>query len=192
MTYQIYNSNGINDGYDLHKFKQILKLNPLGITGETHTGRIKKYDGESFFGIDVVKKGKNCKHLVNSNSTSNINSINISNSNENFSKNDFILDINPTDFEYVLLCYSDFSKRIFSIKFDLNTLKYNIKDLHSGIPTFKSIKNETVLKNNSLVNIGESYIHISLGEETEGESNSELINLKIYDKSSQLISDPMY
>ena len=62
------------------------------------------------------------------------------------------------------------------------------------------IKNDTVLKNSSLVNIGESYILISIGEESYDKTfvqNKKLdymriINLKVFNRNGQLIHDPMY
>ena len=97
---------------------------------------------------------------------------------------------------------------IFAIKFDLHSLKYYIKDLFSGISTIYKVKNETVLKNNSLITIGDSYILITFGDLSDpglfqnnqfannynssiSTSNTELINMKVFNKNGQLIHDPM-
>jgi len=156
-----------------------LKIYPLGIisvNGESKIGKGKNFEGEIFFGVDYESKKYN--NLIFSNQNISIEYYN--------KENDFYFDKSLEDSS------GNLSKRIFSIKFDLNTLKYTIKDLMSGIPVFQCIKNETVLKNNSLIFIGETYLHITLGDEHEQSSSkgSEMINLKIYNKSSELINDP--
>lgn len=96
-------------------------------------------------------------------------------------------------------------------------MKYNLRDLLSGISTFYNVQNETVLIDNSLINIGETYIFISYGGHVEEESHNKdneqevnknqiyyqksseengmpqnnLINLKIFNKFGVLIQDPM-
>jgi hypothetical protein len=104
------------------------------------------------------------------------------------------------------------SKRLFLIKYETETMKYHIKDLLSGVSTFYKVQNETVLLDNSLINIGETYIFISFGsgdtdrQEVEydeannvtkcpdenGMPQNNLINLKIFNKFGILVQDPMY
>lgn len=80
-------------------------------------------------------------------------------------------------------------------------MSYYIKDLESGYGTFMRITSKFELINNSLVNIGDSYIVITIGEEqsqldTEGtpkqklNNNNQTLNLKIF--SGQTVFDPVY
>jgi hypothetical protein len=76
--------------------------------------------------------------------------------------------------------------------------KFYIKDLGNGFGTFLKIQNETLLKNNSLINIGDSYIVCQFGinEDTflseshfdnkvqvSNTDYSNMINLKIFSGS---------
>jgi hypothetical protein len=61
-------------------------------------------------------------------------------------------------------------------------MTYNIKDLGNGFGCFLKIREDMVLKNNCLVNIGDSYIVITF--EDKG-----YINLKVFSGLTQL--DPM-
>jgi len=90
-------------------------------------------------------------------------------------------------------------------------MKYHIKDLLSGVSTFYKVQNETVLADNSLINIGETYIFISFGScdtdkmemecensdnntkcpDENGMAQNNLINLKIFNKFGILVQDPM-
>jgi hypothetical protein len=126
--------------------------------------------------------------------------------------NDYNLPIEASEYKE----HFNFSKRLFVIKYETTTLKYNIKDLLSGISTFYKVQNETVLLDNSLIHIGETFIFISFGghieidrndnDEDEGNKNqffnqksteengmpqNNLINLKIFNKFGVLIQDPM-
>ncbi len=202
------NINESGSGGNETKAKFIYKLYPLGvvsINGDKLPNNI-NFDGEICFGFNSSYKYCPNKNTSTSNASGfykskeiddgivgNINNNGIPANNEiqnYYSNNDVLFEEVP----------STSKKGIFSIKFDINSLKYTITDLLSPEPIFQIVKNETVLKNNSLVNIGDSYIHISLGEDSNSDKsgrnngnniNSELINLKIYDKSSQLIHDPM-
>jgi hypothetical protein len=89
-------------------------------------------------------------------------------------------------------------KRLFLINFDLDTNKFYIRDLFSGLMSFFRVKNETVLRHNSLINVGDSYLLISLGgaedEDADSHYQSEknnMINIKVFNNNGQFIHDPM-
>ncbi len=69
--------------------------------------------------------------------------------------------------------------RHFLISFNPITLKYTLRDLGSGFGCFMKIKNDILLKNNCLINIGDSYIVINIEE-------NNYINLKIFSGSGQV------
>ena len=96
----------------------------------------------------------------------------------------------------------------FQIFFDPEILKYYIKDLGNGFGTFIKIQTESLLKDNSLINIGDSYLVCSMGVEEDtiiseyaSENNikmpsmgamitSEMLNIKIFSGNEKY--DPMY
>jgi hypothetical protein len=87
--------------------------------------------------------------------------------------------------------------KFFEIKFNTENGKYYIKDLLSGIPSLMKIKNETVLKTSSLINVGESYILMTMeGEKESFTTNkldySKIINIKVFNRNGQMVHDPMY
>ena len=64
--------------------------------------------------------------------------------------------------------------RHFRIRFDINTMKYYIKDLSLGFGTFKKIKKKEKIKDTYLLNIGNSYIVCTFGVDEyfpEGKGN---------------------
>ena len=97
--------------------------------------------------------------------------------------------------------------RHFQIHFNTNLMKYYLKDLGNGFGTFIKIQSETLLKDNSLINIGDSYIVCTLGVDEDtlvseygSESNikipsqgnrehTNLLNIKIF--SGKTKYDPM-
>lgn len=175
-----------NEENDPKKFKQVLKINPLGLFGKV-LGLRRKFDGVTYFGVEA--KNKNNPN---------------NNPSQDMLQNDFYLEIENSQYNdlvinntYTTDTFQPFSPRLFRINFDIDTMKYYIKDLYTGISTFTCINNETVLKNNSVVNIGESYILLTFGDEDNAIGSSkkqnevELINIKVYNKASQLICDPM-
>jgi hypothetical protein len=62
-------------------------------------------------------------------------------------------------------------------------MKYSLKDLGNGFGTFIKIQSETLLKDNSLINIGDSYMVCTMGEQEEEKFNSDYVgsdfNMKI-------------
>ena len=64
-------------------------------------------------------------------------------------------------------------------------MKYYILDLGNGFGTFIKIQSENILKNNSLISFGESYIVCTIGAEEET-GNSDHASVKL---SSNLGND---
>ena len=80
--------------------------------------------------------------------------------------------------------------RHFVIRFDINKLCYLIKDLGCGYGTFMKINEKCILKDNYLINIGNSYIVCIFGVEDfeiDGEiSNAEkILNIKVFSENIQ-------
>jgi hypothetical protein len=87
-------------------------------------------------------------------------------------------------------------------------MKYYLKDMGFGFGTFIKIQSETILKDNSLINIGDSYIVCTLGIEEDtimseyasdlgvklpshpNRDYSNLLNIKIFSGIAKY--DPMY
>jgi hypothetical protein len=82
-------------------------------------------------------------------------------------------------------------------------MKYYIVDLGNGFGTFIKLQSENVLKNNSLISLGESYIVCTIGVDEEigntdplctnlnnkGNNYSEMLNIKIFSGNKY---DPLY
>ena len=151
-----------------------IEINPLGMVqgskrkandGFTYFGLVEEYDQE--FNDDnndnKDNKGKDVDFEINSN------------------------DINTnTD-------NSNLIGRHFRIRFDINTMKYYIKDLGLGYGTFKKIVKKATLKDTYLINIGNSYIVCTFGVDEyypEGkgsyvEMGEKTLNIKVFSDSSQ-------
>jgi hypothetical protein len=94
----------------------------------------------------------------------------------------------------------------FQIYFNIDLMKYYIVDLGNGFGTFIKLQSETILKNNSLISLGESYIVCTLGIDDEtgnfdnngslrlsgnpGNDYSEMLNIKIFCSGNKY--DPLY
>ena len=89
------------------------------------------------------------------------------NQDDNNSEIDYI--INPKGEEYD----DRYVGRHFKIEYYSNNNKYYIKDLGSGFGTFIKIIDELIIKDNYLVNIGETYLVFTIDE-------NEKINIKIF------------
>lgn len=97
------------------------------------------------------------------------------------------------------------SIQLFLIKYEPETNIFVLKDLYSGMAPFIKVEQQTPIKNNSLLQVGESYLLFSNGEcsdevvhtnENRKEnslsvSQSNMVNIKAFDANSQLIADPM-
>lgn len=73
--------------------------------------------------------------------------------------------LGPKDQEYD----EQFIGKHFQIRFEEKNKKYYIKDLGNGFGTFIKLINETKIKDNLLINIGETYIVFSFKNENEKE-----------------------
>ena len=73
--------------------------------------------------------------------------------------------LGPKDQEYD----EQFVGKHFQIRYDNDTKKYYIKDLGNGFGTFIKLINEQKIKDNLLINIGETYIVFSFNNDNENE-----------------------
>jgi len=100
------------------------------------------------------------------------------------------LDKNP-NIDYLLYPKEDFYDnkfigRHFQIRYDTKEKLYYIKDLGFGFGTFIKLTKDIKIKDNFLINIGETYIVFSLNKnEEENENNKEIdeknkINIKVF------------
>ena len=86
---------------------------------------------------------------------------------------------------------NNLSGRHFRIRFDINTMKYYIKDLGRGFGTFKKIINKAKIKDSYLLNIGNSYIVCTFGVDEyyqEGmgiEDGDKTLNIKVFSEIPQ-------
>lgn len=102
-----------------------------------------------------------------------------------FQENDFVFNLNEQDTDEER-CYG----RHFQIRFDSSVLKYFIKDLGKGFGAFMKISNFAFLKTDSLINIGDSYIVVYLGEDTGEDTIKE--NVKDDKEMIKCITDSNY
>ena len=102
--------------------------------------------------------------------------------------NDYMIRIRDLDEEQI----TKSKGRHFQICFNLDQNKYFIKDLANGFGSFLKIENETVivvnqlLKNNALINIGDSYIVVNIGDINEDLSKSNNHSLGDTEISAQI------
>ena len=81
--------------------------------------------------------------------------------------------------------------RHFRIRFDINTMKYYIKDLGCGFGTFKKIIKKAKIKDSYLLNIGNSYIVCTFGvdeyypEATDIEDGDKTLNIRVFSDMPQ-------
>ena len=143
-----------------------IEINALGMISDS---KRKAYDGNTFFGY-------------------------IENNNENNDHNnevDFI--IKPKEFNNE---NNNIIGRYFRIRFDINVLKYFIKDLGCGYGTFKKISRETKIKDSYLINIGNSYIVCTFGvDEYDVDRKNiadadKILNIKVFSEVPK--SDPYF
>ena len=99
---------------------------------------------------------------------------------ENNNKIDFLIKTKDDIYE------SRFVGKHFQIKFNPNDLKYYIKDLGFGYGTFAKLMKETLIKDNYLINIGNSYIVCSYGmDDKEKNDDKNILNIKIFDNTKR-------
>ena len=81
--------------------------------------------------------------------------------------------------------------RHFRIRFDINKMKYFIKDLGKGFGTFKKIIEKEKIKDSYLLNIGNSYIVCTFGldeyyqEGDKIEDDDNILNIKVFSEVPQ-------
>ena len=86
--------------------------------------------------------------------------------------------------------------RHFRIRFDVNTMKYYIKDLGRGFGTFKKIVKKSKIKDSYLFNIGNNYIVCTFGVDEyyqEGmgiDDGDKTLNIKVFSEIPQ--TDPYF
>ena len=162
----------IINGFSLEKNLKI-EINPLGmIKGSKRNAK----DGFTYFGLidndieeekNEIETNKSVKETdKNKEVDFEINSNDINANNEN----------------------SNILGRHFRIRFDINTMKYYIKDLGHGYGTFKKIIKKAKIKDTYLINIGNSYIVCTFGVDEyypEGkgnyvESGDKTLNIRVF------------
>ena len=126
----------------------------------------KANDGITYFGL--IDENNN----INTNENNNVD--------YNISSNDIITEEN-----------SNLLGPHFRIRFDINTMKYYIRDLGCGFGTFKKIIKKAQIKDSYLLNIGNSYIVCTFGvdeyypEEAAIEDADKTLNIKVFSEIPQ-------
>ena len=109
--------------------------------------------------------------------------------NEKKNEVDFILKPIEKNFE------QRFIGKHFQIKFNPYDLKYYILDLGCGFGTFRKIINETIITDNFLINIGNSYIVFTYNDNNNNEDILKTLRLKIFSgnlRSENVLINPLF
>ena len=152
-----------------------IEINALGLVADS---KRKAYDGNTFFGY--IESDNNNDNKEN----------NKENNNEN-NNVDFIIKPKDINNENNIV-----TGRYFRIRFDINTLKYYIKDLGCGYGSFKKISDETKIKDSYLINIGNSYIVCTFGVDEydlDGKAIADadkILNIKVFSEVPK--ADPYF
>ena len=142
-----------------------IEINPLGmVQGSKRNAN----DGFTYFGLLDDEKEDNNENNENKNKEIDfeINSNDVNTNNEN----------------------NNIIGRHFRIRFDINSMKYYIKDLGLGYGTFKKIVKKAKIKDTYLINIGNSYIVCTFGVDEyypEGKGNlvdngDKTLNIRVF------------
>ena len=142
-----------------------IEINPLGmVQGSKRNAN----DGFTYFGLLDDEQEDNNENNENKNKEIDfeINSNDVNTNNEN----------------------NNIIGRHFRIRFDINSMKYYIKDLGLGYGTFKKIVKKAKIKDTYLINIGNSYIVCTFGVDEyypEGkgnlvESGDKTLNIRVF------------
>ena len=142
-----------------------IEINPLGmVQGSKRNAN----DGFTYFGLLDDEQEDNNENNENNNKEIDfeINSNDVNTNNEN----------------------NNIIGRHFRIRFDINSLKYYIKDLGLGYGTFKKIVKKAKIKDTYLINIGNSYIVCTFGVDEyypEGKGNlvdsgDKTLNIRVF------------
>ena len=152
----------IINSLSLNKNSKII-INALGMVEDS---KRKANDGITYFGL--IDENNN----INTNENNNVD--------YNISSNDIITEEN-----------SNLLGPHFRIRFDINTMKYYIRDLGCGFGTFKKIIKKAQIKDSYLLNIGNSYIVCTFGvdeyypEEAAIEDADKTLNIKVFSEIPQ-------
>ena len=109
--------------------------------------------------------------------------------NEKKNEIDFILKPIEKNFE------QRFIGKHFQIKFNPYDLKYYILDLGCGFGTFRKLINETIITDNFLINIGNSYIVFTYNDINNNEDILKTLRLKIFSgnlRSENVLINPLF
>ena len=109
--------------------------------------------------------------------------------NEKKNEIDFILKPIEKNFE------QRFIGKHFQIKFNPYDLKYYILDLGCGFGTFRKLINETIITDNFLINIGNSYIVFTYNDNNNNEDILKTLRLKIFSgnlRSENVLINPLF
>ena len=109
--------------------------------------------------------------------------------NEKKNEIDFILKQIEKNFE------QRFIGKHFQIKFNPYDLKYYILDLGCGFGTFRKLINETIITDNFLINIGNSYIVFTYNDNNNNEDILKTLRLKIFSgnlRSENVLINPLF
>ena len=131
------------------------------------------------FQISGQKLSITCRGLVNSLRKENDGLVYFGCINQDLIINDYLIKLPDSEFDERCL------GRHFQIQFRLSDMKYYIRDLGKGFGAFMRISELYQLKTDSLINIGDSYIVVSIGEE-DIKSNNEENNACVTDVSQCL------
>ncbi len=108
---------------------------------------------------------------------------------DNSNKIDFMLKPREPSFK------EKFKGKHFQIKFNPKNLKYHIMDLGCGFGTFKKLISQTKIKDNFFINIGNSYIVFTFGDDEKKNYNSEILYLKVFSPNinyERISFNPLY
>ena len=152
----------IINSLSLNKNSKII-INALGMVEDS---KRKANDGITYFGL--IDENNN----IDTNENNNVD--------YNISSNDIITEENR-----------NLLGPHFRIRFDINTMKYYIRDLGCGFGTFKKILKKAQIKDSYLLNIGNSYIVCTFGvdeyypEEAAIEDADKTLNIKVFSEIPQ-------
>lgn len=92
-----------------------------------------------------------------------------------YNNNSGTANIENNSLDYVIpQKYNEKVGRYFQIKYHIDTNEYSIKDLGNSMGTFIKIEDSFPLRNNSMINIGDSYLVFYFGEAIEENDSGSL------------------
>lgn len=90
----------------------------------------------------------------------------------------------------------NFNGQYFQISYDINNNRYMLQDLNSIIKTFIKLNSDIVLKDKTIINIGDSYLSFSIGMEDisinsdniDSAENAEKLIIKLLSNKYEVIN----